>query len=92
MILLNLKKILRYSKLINTTTIEINKVLKEVNAWSVNHRLQLNAKKSLVINIGTVYMINKKQYNFNTIHINNIEIPQQETARNLGVFLLFIQT
>lgn len=67
---------------------KINEDLSRIDLWSANNGLRLNVAKCkcMYLLIGSKANINKVPvYNFNTIHINNIIIPQVETAKNLGV-------
>ena len=74
---------------------ETSSALQKVNSdlgrrftWSVDHGLCLNENKSYYLIIGTNNTRNKASlYNFTTVHINNVEIPQEEHLKNLGVTL-----
>lgn len=67
---------------------EMNADLSRLGDWSRRHGLMLNASKSCLLFVGTPYMRAKMRFNtFVTVHIDGVEIPEKDCARNLGVLL-----
>lgn len=64
----------------------LNEDLGRISDWSRDQSMVLNASKSCVLFIENSSTLNKvAKFNFSTIHIDNIEIPIKEYAKNLGV-------
>lgn len=73
---------------VNLALNEVNTDLERINNWSIENGLNINASKSCFLLIGSANVKDKvMKFNFSTVHINNIEIPQKEYAKNLGVIL-----
>lgn len=64
----------------------LNDDLRRILNWSWDHAMVLNANKSGVLFVGSQRILSKvAQFNFSTVHIDNVEIPIKDHARNLGV-------
>lgn len=72
----------------SSALLEVNLDLDRIADWSKDHGLILNASKSCFVILGTKNLISKfYQYNFTTINIKDVDIPQKEWTKDLGVIV-----